>query len=299
MIVIDTETTGLDPTIDLPWEIAFMELGADFVQGPIHVLNLPVTQEAFDRAMAAAEALIGTEKEGLFSRFFEAVDARKVDILSAHQVGAQTGLALRSLEAFAVGTSERPVWAGINPMFDARMLYREPGTWEASPWWHTPVDLKIWALGELGIVPATSEAVGTDDLLERLGISVPNRHSAAGDVLMTARLAEVAHATGKPWRDLQRFMGEVRPGIDTVACSALAYAALGVGGEAGELVDAIKKSTRVGAKWAEHRQQIVLESGDLLFYLMRVLQEASVDLAEVIEANEAKRRSRGLLEPRP
>lgn len=84
------------------------------------------------------------------------------------------------------------------------------------------------------------------------------------------------------WRDktmpLAKDMGSTR--------NELLHAVLGVAGEAGELADAIKKH------WAYEKpldiNHVREEAGDLLFYLMLLLDECGVSLASVFEQNTAK-----------
>lgn len=70
----------------------------------------------------------------------------------------------------------------------------------------------------------------------------------------------------------------------------LMHAGAGVAGEAGELVDAIKKH------WAYNKPldttNIMEEAGDLLFYLFALLDMCDLSLEEVIDANTVKLRRR-------
>lgn len=66
----------------------------------------------------------------------------------------------------------------------------------------------------------------------------------------------------------------------------LMHCAAGTAGEAGELLDAIKKN------WAYNkpldRENVREEAGDLLFYLLSLLDLLEIPLYEVIEANTKK-----------
>lgn len=66
----------------------------------------------------------------------------------------------------------------------------------------------------------------------------------------------------------------------------LTHMAIGVSGEAGELLDAIKKIS-IYQKPAD-RENIVEELGDIEFYLEGLRQELNITREETIEANIAK-----------
>ena len=68
----------------------------------------------------------------------------------------------------------------------------------------------------------------------------------------------------------------------------LLHAAVGVSGEAGELLDAIKKHVIYG-KPLDY-DNVVEESGDILYYLVALLSLAAPELTleDVMEANRAK-----------
>ena len=77
----------------------------------------------------------------------------------------------------------------------------------------------------------------------------------------------------------------LRKNIGTLA-DDLMHCAAGTSGEAGELLDAIKKN------WAYNKpldlENIREEAGDLLFYLLSLLDLLEIPLYEVIEANTKK-----------
>lgn len=66
----------------------------------------------------------------------------------------------------------------------------------------------------------------------------------------------------------------------------LVHMAMGVSGEAGELLDAIKKTAIYGKPldW----DNVIEECGDLLFYIQGVLNHRGVRLDEVVEINRQK-----------
>jgi len=80
----------------------------------------------------------------------------------------------------------------------------------------------------------------------------------------------------------------------------IAYAALGLAGEAGEVAEKVKKLIRDadqhrnvdGTLTDEFKDALRKELGDVLWYLAAVATEAGLSLSEVAEANIAKLRSR-------
>lgn len=63
----------------------------------------------------------------------------------------------------------------------------------------------------------------------------------------------------------------------------IAHAAVGVAGEAGEVVDLIKKSIFTGKKM--YIDEIIKELGDLEFYLEALRQQLHITRDEVLNAN--------------
>ncbi|AEV16150.1 hypothetical protein TCCBUS3UF1_11050 [Thermus sp. CCB_US3_UF1] len=74
----------------------------------------------------------------------------------------------------------------------------------------------------------------------------------------------------------------------------LLYPTLGLVGEAGELANKVKKVLRDqgGNLTPEVREALVLELGDVLWYLAQVATDLGVGLEEVAERNLAKLRAR-------
>jgi NTP pyrophosphatase (non-canonical NTP hydrolase) len=80
----------------------------------------------------------------------------------------------------------------------------------------------------------------------------------------------------------------------------LAYPALGLAGEAGEVAEHIKKAIRDdgGFVTPERRQALARELGDVLWYVSQLASELELDLAEIAEGNLDKllsRQRRGVL----
>lgn len=79
----------------------------------------------------------------------------------------------------------------------------------------------------------------------------------------------------------------------------LAYPALGLTGEAGEVADKVKKLIRDagGVLSGDRREEMIKELGDVLWYLSALATELSVDLDEVAQKNIKKvvdRKARGV-----
>jgi NTP pyrophosphatase (non-canonical NTP hydrolase) len=66
----------------------------------------------------------------------------------------------------------------------------------------------------------------------------------------------------------------------------MVHASMGIAGEAGEVVDAIKKAWIYGKEL--DRENILEECGDLMFYITALLTETGYTLEEAMQANMAK-----------
>jgi len=75
---------------------------------------------------------------------------------------------------------------------------------------------------------------------------------------------------------------------------ALAYPALGLAGEAGEVADHIKKVFRddAGVVDGERRQRLADELGDVLWYIAQLATELDLELEQIAAGNLAKLASR-------
>ena len=71
---------------------------------------------------------------------------------------------------------------------------------------------------------------------------------------------------------------------------ALANWAMGLGGEAGEAIDVLKKHLFHGHDL--DRAEVAKELGDVLWYVAALCAELDLDLGQVMEANVAKLRAR-------
>ena len=74
----------------------------------------------------------------------------------------------------------------------------------------------------------------------------------------------------------------------------LTYTTIGLNGEAGEVAEVIKKMLRDdgGKLSVERRQKLLLELGDVLWYLSQLARLADLTLQQVAEANIKKLTSR-------
>jgi NTP pyrophosphatase (non-canonical NTP hydrolase) len=98
--------------------------------------------------------------------------------------------------------------------------------------------------------------------------------------------------------DFQKFIEETA--IYPHKGDNLAYPALGLTGEAGEVADKVKKLIRDhdGKLTPELAQEMVKELGDVLWYLAALSLELKVNLSDVAAANVKKlrdRKKRGVL----
>jgi NTP pyrophosphatase (non-canonical NTP hydrolase) len=80
----------------------------------------------------------------------------------------------------------------------------------------------------------------------------------------------------------------------------LAYPALGLAGEAGEVAEHAKKAIRddAGVVTEERRRAMAKELGDVLWYLSQLASELGLELEEIARANLEKllsRQRRGVL----
>ena len=68
----------------------------------------------------------------------------------------------------------------------------------------------------------------------------------------------------------------------------LIYCAFGLGGEAGEVLEQVKKMIRddeFGALSLERRERIKLELGDVLWYVSQLAAECGLSLEKIAQAN--------------
>lgn len=154
LVYLDTETTGLDPTIHDIWEIAY---AVD--DGPIHSAIVRHSLTFADPTALAVSRYYdrtgGGDPPTATTRWFE--------------------LTLRDL-------LDGATLVGANPAFDAAMLYAR---WGQAPWHFRLLDIEAYAMGTLGYDLPRGLATITRDLRAR-GYDIPEPdHSAAADVAAT------------------------------------------------------------------------------------------------------------------
>jgi NTP pyrophosphatase (non-canonical NTP hydrolase) len=99
--------------------------------------------------------------------------------------------------------------------------------------------------------------------------------------LLELQYAEMVKALAKPG---DQIIAEITP--DLMHCL---HMAVGVAGEAGELLDAVKKLAIYNKPLTkEGRDNLVEELGDLEFYMQGLRERTGITREEVLEANMAK-----------
>lgn len=142
IVYIDTETTGLDPSIHEVWEIAYA-VG----DGPIHFGTVPHLGASAD---PSALAMNGYWERGFTNFKNHLIDGEVRDAL------------------------EGATLVGANPAFDAAFLRQR---WGVAPWKYRLLDIEAYAMAALGL----DEPKGLSYIAEQLQVQAPD-HTAAGDV---------------------------------------------------------------------------------------------------------------------
>lgn len=161
LVVLDTETTGLDWDHDV-WEVAFA-VG----EGPVDVFQLV---HSLKNANLKALELNGYRVRANPSR--------------AHAIHDITVALL--LEGKTI--------IGANPAFDTTRLQLR---WGRQPWHYRLIDVESMAIPVLDL----DKPLGLKDLVDRLtqlGFTIPqNDHTAAGDVLATREVYRALRSLGR------------------------------------------------------------------------------------------------------
>jgi len=165
LIVVDTETTGLDVNFHWPLEVAAINVQTG--EELYFVPDLP--DGTLDHADGKAMKINRYFERGVFAHRLSKPDSQNSwtllwDMLAGNTLG------------------------GSNPTFDAAMLNRaykrEFVTGEPSPWHHRLADLAAYAAPALHLPP--NELEGLDKVCSYLQVKNEGDHTALGDARATA-----------------------------------------------------------------------------------------------------------------
>lgn len=178
VVVVDTETTGLEPGLDRPYEVAWqvVEISGDSIvaRGDIRTEYLPITPRSAMRIWSLPDAMCEYARRHI-------TGTNVSDSQAAYCAAEIVSVILDE----AIGGSAPPIWAGVNPGFDLSMLgLASP---QAVGFHYTPWDVAQACRARMGLLPWVSK---TDVVMERAGVDMSGRHTAAGDVRMTVRMIE-------------------------------------------------------------------------------------------------------------
>lgn len=159
VIIVDTETSGLDTQRDIAVEVAWYDMTTNergcFV--PYHDVE-------WIRRHGDPVAL-------KINRYWERLADAEQDV---------TGVQVDRLRKRLTGNT----FGAANPWFDLSFVLRTLGV-SVPVWHHRPADLTNYAAGRLGIPP--SELPGVAEVCDRLGVVNRAPHTASGDVDATVQ----------------------------------------------------------------------------------------------------------------
>lgn len=170
LVVVDVETTGLDPQFHVPIEIAAINVDTDEVLSFVPYLSPDKLAQADPDALR-------------INRYFERGVYRQA---LTHQA---TQSMYESLWTFLRGNT----LGGANPRFDAAMLMAADGR-GIEPWHYRLADVSAYTAGALGVYP--SDLPGLAVCCERLGVVNETEHSALSDAKATAACFFIAGQLG-------------------------------------------------------------------------------------------------------
>lgn len=168
VIVLDTETDGLDPDLNRPLEVGYLSW-PDADHGP---RGLFVPPHTLDHATPEALRING---------YRERIAPRRRDYTYAQARDLHTALAGNTL-------------AGANVRFDAGMLrhlFRDAGLRPYEPWHYRLVDIEAYAGGILGFPPWALPSLSK--LCETVGVP-PGDHGAWPDAVAAWHVLSVVAA---------------------------------------------------------------------------------------------------------
>lgn len=178
LIVVDTETTGLDCVRHQPWEVSWCDITTAVTDAvplsalPVHTLLLPHSTEGADPV--ALE--IGRYDSRCVGRVASAAEVRDLWGVLGGDVDEP---------------KRRPVVIGSNPGFDLAMLgglFDRHGL-SSGPSYQRPTDVSEIARWGLGWVSENSHLpLGLGLLCDRLGVHNADAHTAASDVRATSEV---------------------------------------------------------------------------------------------------------------
>ena len=103
----------------------------------------------------------------------------------------------------------------------------------------------------------------------------------------------VNSVTSTPSQDADAFIYRLQELGGDVAIQRLLTAAVGISAEGGEFMEIVKKMLFQGKPWNDdNREHLIIELGDVMWYVMQACAALNVTLDEVIEGNVEKLKKR-------
>jgi NTP pyrophosphatase (non-canonical NTP hydrolase) len=99
--------------------------------------------------------------------------------------------------------------------------------------------------------------------------------------------------TSTPSQDADAFIYRLQELGGDVAIQRLLTAAVGISAEGGEFMEIVKKMLFQGKPWNDdNREHLIIELGDVMWYVMQACKALDVSLDEVISGNVEKLKKR-------
>ena len=99
--------------------------------------------------------------------------------------------------------------------------------------------------------------------------------------------------TSTPSQDADAFIYRLQELGGDVAIQRLLTAAVGISAEGGEFMEIVKKMVFQGKPWNDdNREHLIIELGDVMWYVMQACKALDVSLDEVISGNVEKLKKR-------